>query len=58
MVDFVKRIGKENVGGKIYDLYFELNKWSFESKLNDQFNIFPKMLVMKNAGNTQFNRFN
>ncbi|XP_046882254.1 1,25-dihydroxyvitamin D(3) 24-hydroxylase, mitochondrial [Hypomesus transpacificus] len=31
MVDFVKRIGKENVGGKIYDLYFELNKWSFET---------------------------
>lgn len=32
--DFVGRIGKTNVGGKIEDLYFELNKWSFESKLN------------------------
>lgn len=30
--DFVGRIGKTNVGGKIEDLYFELNKWSFESK--------------------------
>lgn len=30
--DFVGRIGKSNVSGKIEDLYFELNKWSFESK--------------------------
>lgn len=30
--DFVGRIGKTNTGGKIEDLYFELNKWSFESK--------------------------
>lgn len=30
--DFVSRIGKTNIGGKIEDLYFELNKWSFESK--------------------------
>lgn len=34
LVDFVGRIGKTNVGGKIDDLYFELNKWSFESKFN------------------------
>lgn len=32
LVDFVGRIGKKNAGGKIEDLYFELNKWSFESK--------------------------
>lgn len=30
--DFVGRIAKTQVGGKIEDLYFELNKWSFESK--------------------------
>ncbi|CAB1449318.1 unnamed protein product [Pleuronectes platessa] len=29
--DFVSRIGKVNVDGKIEDLYFELNKWSFET---------------------------
>ena len=34
LVDFVGRIGKMNVGGKIEDLYFELNKWSFESKFS------------------------
>lgn len=34
LVDFVDRIGKTNVGGKMEDLYFELNKWSFESKLS------------------------
>lgn len=34
LVDFVGRIGKINVGGKIDDLYFELNKWSFESKFS------------------------
>lgn len=34
LVDFVGRIGQTNVGGKIEDLYFELNKWSFESKFN------------------------
>uniref|UniRef100_G3NPQ7 Cytochrome P450, family 24, subfamily A, polypeptide 1 n=1 Tax=Gasterosteus aculeatus aculeatus TaxID=481459 RepID=G3NPQ7_GASAC len=31
LVDFVGRIGKKNAGGKIEDLYFELNKWSFET---------------------------
>ncbi|XP_070702847.1 1,25-dihydroxyvitamin D(3) 24-hydroxylase, mitochondrial [Pempheris klunzingeri] len=31
LVDFVGRIGKMNVNGKIEDLYFELNKWSFET---------------------------
>ncbi|XP_060925814.1 1,25-dihydroxyvitamin D(3) 24-hydroxylase, mitochondrial [Limanda limanda] len=29
--DFVSRIGQINVNGKIEDLYFELNKWSFET---------------------------
>ncbi|XP_051986135.1 1,25-dihydroxyvitamin D(3) 24-hydroxylase, mitochondrial-like [Xyrauchen texanus] len=29
--DFIKRIGKAHVNGKIDDLYFELNKWSFET---------------------------
>ncbi|CAJ1050293.1 %2C25-dihydroxyvitamin D(3) 24-hydroxylase, mitochondrial [Xyrichtys novacula] len=29
--DFVNRIGKINVEGNIKDLYFELNKWSFET---------------------------
>uniref|UniRef100_A0A8C6P7I8 Cytochrome P450, family 24, subfamily A, polypeptide 1 n=1 Tax=Nothobranchius furzeri TaxID=105023 RepID=A0A8C6P7I8_NOTFU len=29
--DMVARIGKINVNGKIEDLYFELNKWSFET---------------------------
>ncbi|XP_019952077.1 1,25-dihydroxyvitamin D(3) 24-hydroxylase, mitochondrial [Paralichthys olivaceus] len=29
--DFVSRIGQINVDGKIKDLYFELNKWSFET---------------------------
>ncbi|XP_061796029.2 1,25-dihydroxyvitamin D(3) 24-hydroxylase, mitochondrial [Nerophis lumbriciformis] len=29
--EFVGRIGKVNVDGKIEDLYFELNKWSFET---------------------------
>ncbi|XP_038552125.1 1,25-dihydroxyvitamin D(3) 24-hydroxylase, mitochondrial [Micropterus salmoides] len=29
--DFVGRIGQMNVNGKIEDLYFELNKWSFET---------------------------
>lgn len=32
LVDFVARVGKINDNGKIEDLYFELNKWSFESK--------------------------
>ncbi|KAM6981201.1 1,25-dihydroxyvitamin D(3) 24-hydroxylase, mitochondrial [Aplochiton taeniatus] len=31
MKDFVSRIGKANVNGRIEDLYFELNKWSFET---------------------------
>ncbi|XP_013885559.1 1,25-dihydroxyvitamin D(3) 24-hydroxylase, mitochondrial [Austrofundulus limnaeus] len=31
LVDMVDRIGKINVDGKIEDLYFELNKWSFET---------------------------
>uniref|UniRef100_A0A8C3A101 Cytochrome P450, family 24, subfamily A, polypeptide 1 n=1 Tax=Cyclopterus lumpus TaxID=8103 RepID=A0A8C3A101_CYCLU len=31
LLDFVGRIGKINVSGKIEDLYFELNKWSFET---------------------------
>ncbi|XP_075997144.1 1,25-dihydroxyvitamin D(3) 24-hydroxylase, mitochondrial [Genypterus blacodes] len=31
LMDFVGRIGKVNVDGKIEDLYFELNKWSFET---------------------------
>ncbi|XP_068450959.1 1,25-dihydroxyvitamin D(3) 24-hydroxylase, mitochondrial [Clinocottus analis] len=31
LLDFVGRIGKINVSGKIDDLYFELNKWSFET---------------------------
>lgn len=38
--DFVGRIGKTNVGGKIEDLYFELNKWSFESKFKYFFGLF------------------
>lgn len=40
--DFVGRIGKTNVGGKIEDLYFELNKWSFESKFKYFFGLFVK----------------
>lgn len=32
MMDFVERIGRINKNGRIKDLYFELNKWSFESK--------------------------
>ncbi|XP_023652422.2 1,25-dihydroxyvitamin D(3) 24-hydroxylase, mitochondrial [Paramormyrops kingsleyae] len=31
LADFVDRIGKVNVNGHINDLYFELNKWSFET---------------------------
>ncbi|XP_042364231.1 1,25-dihydroxyvitamin D(3) 24-hydroxylase, mitochondrial isoform X2 [Plectropomus leopardus] len=31
LMDFVGRIGKTNVNGEISDLYFELNKWSFET---------------------------
>ncbi|CAL8403124.1 unnamed protein product [Arctogadus glacialis] len=31
LTDFVARIGKTNVNGRINDLYFELNKWSFET---------------------------
>uniref|UniRef100_A0A672ZCT4 1,25-dihydroxyvitamin D(3) 24-hydroxylase, mitochondrial n=1 Tax=Sphaeramia orbicularis TaxID=375764 RepID=A0A672ZCT4_9TELE len=31
LVDFVSRIGNINNNGKIEDLYFELNKWSFET---------------------------
>ncbi|XP_047202612.1 1,25-dihydroxyvitamin D(3) 24-hydroxylase, mitochondrial [Girardinichthys multiradiatus] len=31
LVDFVDRIGKVSKNGKIEDLYFELNKWSFET---------------------------
>ncbi|KAM9482679.1 1,25-dihydroxyvitamin D(3) 24-hydroxylase, mitochondrial [Clarias gariepinus] len=31
LADFVNRIGDVNVNGKINDLYFELNKWSFET---------------------------
>uniref|UniRef100_A0A7N6AQN2 Cytochrome P450, family 24, subfamily A, polypeptide 1 n=1 Tax=Anabas testudineus TaxID=64144 RepID=A0A7N6AQN2_ANATE len=31
LVDFVARVGKINDNGKIEDLYFELNKWSFET---------------------------
>uniref|UniRef100_A0A672JMA2 Cytochrome P450, family 24, subfamily A, polypeptide 1 n=1 Tax=Salarias fasciatus TaxID=181472 RepID=A0A672JMA2_SALFA len=31
LVDFVDRIGKICNNGKIEDLYFELNKWSFET---------------------------
>ncbi|KAM9408881.1 1,25-dihydroxyvitamin D(3) 24-hydroxylase, mitochondrial [Pholidichthys leucotaenia] len=31
LVDFVGRIGKISNNGKIEDLYFELNKWSFET---------------------------
>lgn len=38
--EFVGRIGKTNVGGKIEDLYFELNKWSFESKFRYFFGVF------------------
>ena len=37
LVDFVSRIGKTNVSGKIEDLYFELNKWSFESEFDFYF---------------------
>uniref|UniRef100_A0A8C1YJR2 Cytochrome P450, family 24, subfamily A, polypeptide 1 n=1 Tax=Cyprinus carpio TaxID=7962 RepID=A0A8C1YJR2_CYPCA len=29
--DLIKRIGRAQVNGKINDLYFELNKWSFET---------------------------
>ncbi|KAM8913521.1 1,25-dihydroxyvitamin D(3) 24-hydroxylase, mitochondrial [Spinachia spinachia] len=31
LVNFVGRIGGKNVSGKMEDLYFELNKWSFET---------------------------
>ncbi|KAM9799010.1 1,25-dihydroxyvitamin D(3) 24-hydroxylase, mitochondrial [Syngnathus typhle] len=31
MEEFVSRIGQINTNGKIEDLYFELNKWSFET---------------------------
>ncbi|KAF7651664.1 hypothetical protein LDENG_00107430 [Lucifuga dentata] len=31
LTDFVGRVGKINVNGRIEDLYFELNKWSFET---------------------------
>ncbi|KAK5933655.1 hypothetical protein CgunFtcFv8_014118 [Champsocephalus gunnari] len=31
LMDFMGRIGKINVNGRIKDLYFELNKWSFET---------------------------
>ncbi|XP_018611328.2 1,25-dihydroxyvitamin D(3) 24-hydroxylase, mitochondrial [Scleropages formosus] len=31
LADFVDRIGRINVKGHIEDLYFELNKWSFET---------------------------
>ncbi|XP_067442146.1 1,25-dihydroxyvitamin D(3) 24-hydroxylase, mitochondrial [Thunnus thynnus] len=31
LLDFVSRIGKINANGRIEDLYFELNKWSFET---------------------------
>ncbi|XP_034023443.1 1,25-dihydroxyvitamin D(3) 24-hydroxylase, mitochondrial [Thalassophryne amazonica] len=31
LADFVGRIGRINIQGKIEDLYFELNKWSFET---------------------------
>ncbi|XP_023142738.1 1,25-dihydroxyvitamin D(3) 24-hydroxylase, mitochondrial [Amphiprion ocellaris] len=31
LMDLVGRIGKINVNGRIEDLYFELNKWSFET---------------------------
>ncbi|XP_053492918.1 1,25-dihydroxyvitamin D(3) 24-hydroxylase, mitochondrial [Ictalurus furcatus] len=31
LADFLNRIGEVNVNGKISDLYFELNKWSFET---------------------------
>ena len=36
-MDFVGRVGKINDNGKIEDLYFELNKWSFESKFGSFF---------------------
>lgn len=32
--DLIKRIGRAQVNGKIDDLYFELNKWSFESEFH------------------------
>ncbi|KAJ8401361.1 hypothetical protein AAFF_G00385920 [Aldrovandia affinis] len=31
LADFVERIGKVSHNGRIKDLYFELNKWSFET---------------------------
>ncbi|XP_077583097.1 1,25-dihydroxyvitamin D(3) 24-hydroxylase, mitochondrial [Stigmatopora nigra] len=31
MAEFVGRLGQINVDGKVEDLYFELNKWSFET---------------------------
>ncbi|XP_053725214.1 1,25-dihydroxyvitamin D(3) 24-hydroxylase, mitochondrial [Synchiropus splendidus] len=31
LVDFVNRVGRVNVNGRIQDLHFELNKWSFET---------------------------
>ncbi|XP_060724229.1 1,25-dihydroxyvitamin D(3) 24-hydroxylase, mitochondrial [Tachysurus vachellii] len=31
LADFLNRIGEFRVNGKINDLYFELNKWSFET---------------------------
>lgn len=43
--DFVGRIGKTNVGGKIEDLYFELNKWSFESKFRYFLGVFCHLNV-------------
>lgn len=44
-MDFVGRIGKVNVSGKIEDLYFELNKWSFESKFNCFLNAFHNIFL-------------
>uniref|UniRef100_A0A665T8S7 1,25-dihydroxyvitamin D(3) 24-hydroxylase, mitochondrial n=1 Tax=Echeneis naucrates TaxID=173247 RepID=A0A665T8S7_ECHNA len=44
LVDFVGRIGKINVSGKIEDLYFELNKWSFETNAKYNFT-FGMMMV-------------
>lgn len=32
LADFVGRVGQINICGRIDDLYYELNKWSFESK--------------------------
>lgn len=47
LADFLNRIGDVRVNGEINDLYFELNKWSFESKLI--FNIYIYFMLSQNV---------